>query len=111
MTPEPAMAPDLVQLALPVIAGNWKMHHGPAAAARFVRAFVERHAPRADRTVVLFPPAVSLAATVAAREGRADIALGVQNVHWRTEGAFTGEIGAAMAAEAGASYAIVGHSE
>jgi triosephosphate isomerase len=40
-----------------------------------------------------------------------NIQLGSQNVHWEKEGAFTGEIAAAMLKEHGVRYAIVGHSE
>ena len=43
--------------------------------------------------------------------GRPDILLGVQNVHEQPSGAFTGELSAAMAAEAGAALVLVGHSE
>jgi len=102
---------DADRLATPVIAGNWKMNHGPAAAAAFMRALADAHPPRFDRTVILFPPAISLPALARARAGRSDIALGVQNVHWQADGAFTGETAAPMAVEAGAGFAIVGHSE
>ena len=37
--------------------------------------------------------------------------MGAQNIHWAEKGAFTGEISAAMLKEAGAAYAIIGHSE
>jgi triosephosphate isomerase len=39
------------------------------------------------------------------------VAWGVQDISAHTQGAFTGEVAAEMAAEFGASYAIVGHSE
>lgn len=92
----------------PVIAGNWKMHHGPQATTDYLTAFDPRPGDDGPR-VLIFPPFVSLAAAVAsAAEG---VELGVQNVHEAPSGAFTGEVSAAMAAEAGASYALVGHSE
>lgn len=92
----------------PVIAGNWKMHHGPAATAEYLSAFDPRPGDDGPR-VLIFPPFVSLAAAVASvAEG---VELGVQNVHEAPSGAFTGEVSAGMAAEAGASYALVGHSE
>jgi len=95
----------------PVLAANWKMHHGPTAARAFLAEFLARFAPRDDRTVVLFPPAVSLHPLAESRADRADVRLGVQNVHTDAKGAFTGEVSAPMAREAGADFALVGHSE
>jgi triosephosphate isomerase (TIM) len=93
----------------PVIAGNWKMHKGPDAARKFCREFVQV-APSTSRTIILFPPAISLTVVRAAlTEHR--IGVGVQNTHWEQHGAFTGEISPDMAREAGAEYALVGHSE
>lgn len=100
-----------MSVATPVIAGNWKMHKGPAATRAFFDTFLELSPHRTDRTVIVFPPALSLAAAVAALGDRSDIALGVQDVHWEVEGAFTGDISAPMAAEAGAAWALAGHSE
>lgn len=95
----------------PVFAGNWKMNNGPTEARAFMTAFLARHAPRNDRTVALFPPAISFAAVREALGGRDDIVLGVQNVHTQPKGAFTGETGAPMARDAGAALCLVGHSE
>jgi triosephosphate isomerase (TIM) len=95
----------------PVIAGNWKMHKGPQETTSFFRDFLERHDARADATVIFFPPALSLAAAREAVRDRDDVALGVQNVHWETAGAFTGEISAVMASQSGARYVRAGHSE
>ena len=60
--------------------------------------------------VAIAPPFTSLAAAVNAAAGSA-IAIGAQNMHWEREGAFTGEVSAAMVRETGARYVIVGHSE
>ncbi|MEX2610353.1 MAG: triose-phosphate isomerase [Gemmatimonadota bacterium] len=98
-------------LRTPVIAGNWKMNMAPPAAVAFMREFATRHAPATDRTVVLFPPALSLWALKQALSGRGDIGLGVQDIHWEPDGAFTGATSAAMARAAGARYALAGHSE
>ncbi len=98
-------------LPRPVIAGNWKMHKGPSETGAFFQAFLDQlHLPT-DRTVLFFPPAISLAAARAALGERSDVLLGVQNIHWETQGAFTGEISAAMAADAGARIVLCGHSE
>ena len=95
----------------PVLAGNWKMNHGPSETARFFADFMAMHEPADDRTVVFFPPAISFAAAREAVQGRPDVRLGVQNVHWERSGAFTGELSVAMAADAGAELVLVGHSE
>jgi triosephosphate isomerase (TIM) len=95
----------------PVLAGNWKMHKGPGAARAFFRDFTHRVEASARRTIVLFPPSLSLAAAAAAVQGRPDVRIGVQNIHWEADGAFTGEVSAAMAREAGATAVLAGHSE
>ena len=97
--------------ATPVIAGNWKMNLGPEAAAEFFARFLEISPARADRTVAFFPAALSLAAARAAAADRDEVCFGVQNVHADASGAFTGEVSAPMAAEAGAQLVLVGHSE
>jgi triosephosphate isomerase len=92
-----------------LIAGNWKMFKGPAETAQFCIALRERElSPSVD--VVVCPPFVSLAVAVQLLAGT-DIAVAAQNVHWGTEGAFTGEISAPMLHEVGVYGAIVGHSE
>ena len=95
----------------PVLAANWKMNHGPSDARAFMRTFLARYARRGDRSVIIFPPAATLPALVDATKERQDILLGVQNIHWEDKGAFTGEISAPIARDAGARFALVGHSE
>ena len=74
-------------------------------------AFLRTFAPRDDRTVAMFPPALSLATVRDARANRTDIQLGIQNIFERERGAFTGENSAPMARDAGAELVLVGHSE
>jgi triosephosphate isomerase len=95
----------------PIFAANWKMHHGPTDAREFVRAFLSHFPRRSDRTVVFFPPALTLAALVEARGDRHELLVGVQNIHWEDKGAFTGELSAPIARDAGARLVLVGHSE
>jgi triosephosphate isomerase (TIM) len=95
----------------PVLAANWKMNNGPTAAKIFMDAFLASYQPRDDRTVIIFPPAVSLTTVAAACSTRPDVLAGVQNIHWADKGAFTGEISAPMAKDAGAAVVLVGHSE
>jgi triosephosphate isomerase len=95
----------------PVFAANWKMNLGPLTAHQFMAAFAAQWTPRDDRTIIFFPPVVSLSAVLHALGGRTDIAAGAQNIWTEDKGAFTGETSAAMAKDAGAQYALVGHSE
>jgi triosephosphate isomerase len=99
------------RVAKPVIAGNWKMHKGPNEAAAFCDAFSEAFGARDDRTVIFFPPAITVTAVRDAWRNRTDLKLGVQNIHWEATGAFTGEISAPMASQAGAAFVLIGHSE
>lgn len=93
-----------------VIAGNWKMHHGPVETGAFFDDLsLDGVAP--EHEIVLFPPSISFAEAVRASKRFPRVSLGVQNIHWEDEGAFTGETSAPMAREAGATFALVGHSE
>ena len=85
-----------------LIAGNWKMFKGPAETLAFFDGF---EAPDGV-DVVICPPFVSLEAAVGE-----EWTIYAQNVHWAAEGAFTGEISAAMLVELGVRGALVGHSE
>ena len=95
----------------PYFGANWKMHKGPGETRDFVEAFRAIHEPREDRTLVFFPPSISLPAFVESSRGRPDLAAGVQDVHQEREGAHTGAISAPMAADAGAVWGLAGHSE
>jgi triosephosphate isomerase len=94
----------------PLIAGNWKMFktvHDTVAHITELRRTL-RDVIHVD--IVVAPPFTALAAAAdRARDSR--IAVSAQNLHWEREGAFTGEVSAAMIHEAGAQYVIIGHSE
>jgi triosephosphate isomerase len=85
-----------------LVAGNWKMFKGPAETVAFLEAFE----PPAGVEIVVCPSYVSLSAAV----GRG-VPVYAQNVHWASDGAFTGEVSASMLRELGVEGAIVGHSE
>ena len=93
----------------PLIAGNWKMHHGVSATQAFLETLVNEDIPAAV-DVVVCPPCVSLPVATMVTTG-SEITLGAQNVHWESSGAFTGEVSGAMLHEIGVRWAIVGHSE
>lgn len=94
-----------------LFAANWKMHLGPADARRYLATFLERCGPEVGHDLAFFPPAVSLEAAAGALAVRPAIAVGAQDVHWEPRGAYTGAISVAMVAQAGATMALVGHSE
>jgi triosephosphate isomerase len=85
-----------------LLAANWKMYKGPRETREFCEAFTAPEGVEA----VLCPPFASLPAAV--ESGQTVFA---QNVHWASEGAYTGEVSAPMLAELGVAGAIVGHSE
>ena len=95
----------------PVLAANWKMNNGPTMAREFMKSFVDQFPRQSDKTILFFPPALSIATVAAAIGERRDIWIGVQNIHWADQGAFTGELSVPMARDAGARVALVGHSE
>ena len=94
-----------------LIAGNWKMNGLKAsgtALASELAALAKAQAPGCD--LLVCPPAHLLCPVAAALSG-SPIALGGQDCHAEQSGAHTGDISAAMLADAGCSHVIVGHSE
>jgi triosephosphate isomerase len=87
------------------------MNVGPTEARAFIDQFIARWEPRDDRTVLFFPPALSVSTVVAALGERRDLGVGVQNIWTEDRGAFTGENSAPMARDSGARFVLVGHSE
>lgn len=94
----------------PLIAGNWKMN-GLRAALSEIAAMAEGASPglTARLDLLVCPPATLLAEAVQAAGGR--LAIGGQDCHAQASGAYTGDVSAAMLADAGAKYVILGHSE
>jgi triosephosphate isomerase len=91
-----------------LIAGNWKMNGSLQTVDTLVEGIRSGDPGAAELAVC--PPAVYLMKVGGMLAG-SGIALGAQNVGDRESGAFTGEVSAAMLAECGCRYAIVGHSE
>lgn len=89
-----------------LVAANWKMNASVAAIDAFACAWQR---PSGDVDIVLCPPFGYVDRLVAALTG--DVQIGVQDVGADANGAFTGEHSAEMAADLGAAYCIVGHSE
>ena len=92
-----------------IIAGNWKMHGSRAENAALVDAIVHK-LPNSGAEVWVCPPFVYLAEVGRALAG-SRVSLGSQDVCAETQGAFTGEVSAAMLRDVGCAGSIVGHSE
>ncbi|MEK7817934.1 MAG: triose-phosphate isomerase [Actinomycetota bacterium] len=94
----------------PIIAGNWKMYKTTSEAASYVAEFINLISDAGDMEVVLCPPFTCLAEVRRMTDASA-VRLAAQNMHFEAEGAFTGEISAAMLKEIGVTDVILGHSE
>ncbi|MBR3665103.1 MAG: triose-phosphate isomerase [Desulfovibrio sp.] len=95
-----------------IIAANWKMNKDRAQSRAAAEELASGLAGRkAERTVMIFPPFLSIAEVSKALGGCADTVVGAQNFYPAESGAYTGEISLAMLADAGASWVLVGHSE
>ena len=92
-----------------IVAGNWKLHGSREFAAALVGQ-IAAQAPLPGVGLVVLPPLPLLAGLVE-RFGNGGLAFGAQDVSSHQEGAWTGEVSAAMLVEAGARYTLVGHSE
>ncbi len=93
-----------------LIAANWKMHKTPDETRDFFREFLPLVAGHGRDEIVVCPPYTDVAAAIEAAQN-SGIAIGVQNVHWKAEGAYTGEISAGMLLCLGVTHVIIGHSE
>ena len=93
-----------------VIAGNWKMNMTPSQTRAFITELAPMVAGKDKCDIVLCVPFVDIATAVEAAKGT-NIKIGAENVHFKANGAYTGEVSAEMLKEIGTEYVIVGHSE
>lgn len=91
-----------------IVAGNWKMNGSQNLVAELLGP-VARQARELSAVVVVIPPAPYISAVVQAAGNQLEV--GIQNVSEWTQGAYTGEVAAPMAADIGCRYGLVGHSE
>ena len=94
----------------PLIAGNWKMFKTISEAVETSEQLVKLLAGTIGKDVIIAPPFTALS-SVSGVIIESCISLGAQNLFWEKEGAYTGEISAAMLGSAGCKYVIIGHSE
>lgn len=93
----------------PIIAGNWKLHKTGAEAEAFFEK-LKKLVPEPKPRVFIAPPLTALSNSYRAAHD-SHFVVGAQNVCHAESGAFTGEVSAVMLKEAGAQFAIIGHSE
>lgn len=93
-----------------VIAGNWKMNMTPSEAEKLINELKPMVEGKNGCDVVVCVPFVDIVTAVNATKGT-NIKVGAQNVHFKKNGAYTGEISADMLKEVGAEYVVIGHSE
>lgn len=94
-----------------VIAANWKMcKTSPESAKAFVKAFLPLVKAHKRDEIVLCPSFIELIPMAEALRG-SNVKLGAQDVFWKHEGAYTGEVCAGSLVAAGCTHVIIGHSE
>ena len=94
-----------------IIAANWKMNQTVADAASYLDNFLLEVADEKRIDIVIIPPFTALSYVSERLSKVQHVKSGAQNMHWEKNGAFTGEISAAMIRELFARYVILGHSE
>ncbi|HET54294.1 MAG TPA: triose-phosphate isomerase [Ignavibacteria bacterium] len=94
-----------------VVAGNWKMNMNLSGTIELLSAIKNELSKSDSKTeVIVCPPFTSLETAVTVVKG-SSIKVGAQNMHYESDGAFTGEISADMLKSVGCEYVILGHSE
>lgn len=97
----------------PIIAGNWKMNKTIGEAIAFTNSFLQllKQSPESEKLEIIIAPPFTAINKMAEMINDSPIKISSQNISWEDSGAFTGEISAPMLKEAGATHAIIGHSE
>jgi triosephosphate isomerase (TIM) len=95
-----------------IVAGNWKMHGSRADNASLIEAIASELPAEPPAECIVCPPFVYLwEISRLLRDAKVPVALGAQDVCCEAQGAYTGEISAAMLRDVGCTHVIVGHSE
>lgn len=94
-----------------IVAGNWKMNK-TATETKVLIADIRKATNDGNEgvEVVVCVPFTNIATAADALAG-SNVGLGAQNMHWEANGAYTGEISAAMLKDLGVKYVVLGHSE
>lgn len=94
----------------PIIAGNWKMYKTIPEGRNLVKGVIEKLTGFNEVDVVFCPPFTALSAVKELTRGTS-FGLGAQDLYWKEQGAFTGEVSPLMLKDIGCDYVIIGHSE
>ncbi|HEU4732875.1 MAG TPA: triose-phosphate isomerase, partial [Kofleriaceae bacterium] len=94
----------------PFVVGNWKLHKTISESLALVTELKNQLGAIKGVAIGVAPVFTALSAVARRLEG-SPIATCAQDCHWEASGAWTGEVSAAHAGDAGASWVIVGHSE
>src|ERR1700726_3800089 len=94
-----------------IVAANWKMNMTQAESGRFVESLLLDLGDIRDVEVVIIPPFTAIAKVTELLEKAQNIKVGAQNMYWERNGAFTGEISAALLRDLFVHYVVLGHSE
>jgi len=94
-----------------IVAANWKMNMTQAESARFVESLLLDLGDIREIEVVIIPPFTAIAKVTELLEKAQNIKVGAQNMYWERNGAFTGEISAALLRDLFVHYVVLGHSE
>jgi len=86
------------------------MYKTPDETRDYLRDFLPLVSGHTRDEIVVCPPYTDVAVAIEAARG-SNVAIGVQNVHWKADGAYTGEISAPMLLSLGVTHVIIGHSE
>lgn len=94
----------------PIVIGNWKMNGTIEETLKLVTEINHKlESPEID--VVVAPPFTALYSAYVMLQEMPTLKLGAQNMHWESEGAYTGEVSGAFLKDISCDYVIVGHSE
>ncbi|TWU08231.1 triose-phosphate isomerase [Stieleria varia] len=93
-----------------IIAGNWKMNTRAGSATELARGVMQAVGENPSVEVAVCPPSVYLHSVADVLAG-SSVGLGAQNLYAAADGAYTGEVNAAMLCDVGCRYVILGHSE
>ena len=91
------------------IAGNWKMNMLPNEAINYIQT-LESLVKDSENEIIICAPYIDLF-YVLLNAQNTNIKIGAQNMHWKENGAYTGEISGKMLKSIGIQYVIIGHSE
>lgn len=95
----------------PIIIANWKMNLTPSESETIAKEIVSGVPPEMASAEIVICPSYPALEKVSKIISQSSIALGAQNIFWKENGSYTGEVSVDMVKELGCTWVIVGHSE